>query len=57
MYCYLLGYGFALIKGNIVVHATLMNKCLETKIISVNNNVLKFSSEIVWSMDNATLKE
>ncbi|XP_025415880.1 kinetochore protein SLK19-like isoform X2 [Sipha flava] len=51
------GYGFALIKGSIVVHGTLMNKRLETKIIPGNNNVLKFASEIVWSMDNTTLKE
>jgi hypothetical protein len=57
MYCYLLGYGFALIKGSIVVHGTLMNKGLETKIIPGNNNVLKFASEMVWNMDNATLKE
>ncbi|XP_025415963.1 uncharacterized protein LOC112687455 [Sipha flava] len=51
------GYGFALIKGSIVVHGTLMNKGLETKIIPGNNNVLKFASEMVWNMDNATLKE
>lgn len=57
MYCYLSGHGFALIKGSVVVHAMLMNKRLETKIIPGNNNMLKFASEIVWCMDTVTLKE
>lgn len=57
MYCYLSGHGFALIKGSVVVHAVLMNKRLETKIIPGNNNMLKFASEIVWCMDTVTLKE
>ncbi|KAE9523683.1 hypothetical protein AGLY_015901 [Aphis glycines] len=50
-------YGFGLVKGSIVIYATLMNQTLQTAIIPVNQNELKFTSDIVWYMDNATLKK
>ncbi|XP_015379772.1 PREDICTED: putative leucine-rich repeat-containing protein DDB_G0290503 isoform X2 [Diuraphis noxia] len=50
-------YGFGLVKGSIVIYATLMNQTLETAIIPVNKNELKFSSDIIWYMDNATLRK
>ncbi|XP_026818802.1 RING finger protein PFF0165c-like isoform X1 [Rhopalosiphum maidis] len=50
-------YGFGLVKGSIVIYATLMNQKLQTAIIPVNQNELKFASDIVWYMDNATLKK
>jgi len=34
-----------------------MNQKLQTAIIPVNQNELKFASDIVWYMDNATLKK
>lgn len=56
MYIFL-AYGFSLVKGSIVIYATLMNKTLQTELIPVNNNELKFSSDITWFMDNATLRK
>lgn len=50
-------YGFGLVKGSIVIYATLMNQKLQTAIIPVNQNELKFASDIVWYMDIATLKK
>jgi len=52
-----LAYGFGLVKGSIVIYATLMNQKLQTAIIPVNQNELKFTSDIVWYMDIATLKK
>jgi len=57
LYIYFLAYGFGLVKGSIVIYATLMNQTLQTAIIPVNKNELKFSSDIIWYMDNATLKK
>lgn len=56
MYIFL-AYGFGLVKGSIVIYATLMDQKLETAIIPVNQNELKFTSNIIWYMDNATLKK
>ncbi|VVC34125.1 Hypothetical protein CINCED_3A005839 [Cinara cedri] len=50
-------YGFGLVKGSIVVHATLMNIQQETPIIPVNNNELKIYNEIIWYLDTLTLKK
>ncbi|CAI6353326.1 unnamed protein product [Macrosiphum euphorbiae] len=50
-------YGFGLVKGSIVIYATLKNQTLQTAIIPVNKNELKFASDIIWHMDNATLKK
>jgi len=57
MYIYILAYGFGLVKGSIVIYATLMNQTLQTAIIPVNKNELKFSSDIIWYMDNTTLRK
>jgi len=50
-------YGFGLIKGSVVVYATLMNKKLQSRSIPINNSELKFTSNIIWYLDNATLKK
>uniref|UniRef100_A0A2S2NP52 Centrosomal protein n=1 Tax=Schizaphis graminum TaxID=13262 RepID=A0A2S2NP52_SCHGA len=50
-------YGFGLVKGSIVIYATLMNQKLQTAKIPVNQNELKIASHIVWHTDNDTLKE
>lgn len=46
-----------MVKGSIVVYATLMNNKFETPIIPVNNNELEIASEIVWYFESATLKK
>lgn len=50
-------YGFSLVKGSLVVHATLMNTKLQTPVIPVNSNEIKFSNEIIWTMENSELKK
>jgi len=57
IFIHFLAYGFGLIKGSIVVYATLINKQLESRTINVNNNELKFTSNCIWYLDNATLKK
>ncbi|XP_015375394.1 PREDICTED: putative leucine-rich repeat-containing protein DDB_G0290503 [Diuraphis noxia] len=50
-------YGFGLLKGSIVIHATFLNKKNITPEIPINQNVLKITSDIIWYMNNATLKK
>jgi len=52
-----LAYGFGLVKGSIVIYATLINKQLQSHQIDVNNNKLKFIYKFIWYLDNATLKK
>ncbi|CAI6360696.1 unnamed protein product [Macrosiphum euphorbiae] len=50
-------YGFGLLRGSVVIHATFMKQKIITPEILVKQNELKFSSDIIWPMDNATLKK
>lgn len=52
-----LAYGFSLVKGSILIHATFMNKTLKTFPIPVNNNELKCDTNHIWYMDNAILRK
>ncbi|XP_003247754.1 uncharacterized protein LOC100571528 isoform X1 [Acyrthosiphon pisum] len=49
--------GFGLLRGSVVIHATFMKQKMVTPEILVKQNELKFTSDIVWPMDNATLKK
>ncbi|XP_050428042.1 uncharacterized protein LOC126838013 [Adelges cooleyi] len=50
-------YGFGLIKGSIVINATLKDLKLQTPSIFVNKNELKFGCEFIWYMDSLELKK
>jgi len=46
-----------LLKGSVVIHATFMKEKIITPAIPVYQNELKITSDIIWYMDNATLKK
>jgi len=54
---YFLAYGFGLIRGSIEIHATFMNQKIITPKIPVHQNELKITSDIIWYMNNASLKK
>lgn len=49
--------GFGLLRGSVVIHATFMKQKIITPEIPVHQNELKITSDIIWYMDNATLKK
>ncbi|KAF0764562.1 putative leucine-rich repeat-containing protein [Aphis craccivora] len=50
-------YGFGLVRGSIEIHATFMNQKIITPKIPVHQNELKITSDIIWYMNNASLKK
>ncbi|CAI6353611.1 unnamed protein product [Macrosiphum euphorbiae] len=52
-------YGFGLLRGSVVIHATFMNQKLITPeiLVKLERKELKITSDSIWLMDNATLKK
>ncbi|KAL4104173.1 hypothetical protein QTP88_019484 [Uroleucon formosanum] len=50
-------YGFGLLRGSVIIHATFMKQKMITPEIVIKQNKLKITSDIIWHMDNATLKK
>ncbi|XP_060860293.1 uncharacterized protein LOC132937486 [Metopolophium dirhodum] len=52
-------FGFGLLRGSVVIHATFMRQKLITPeiLVKLERKELKINSDSIWLMDNATLKK